>query len=77
MSAPVSTLGAGRLALYSLRYSVARGYHYAKEREVTRETGSRWLSVFKADEPHVDFIVASADRPPIVGPHHKFLTGAL
>lgn len=77
MSAAVSSLGNGRLALYSLRYSPARGYHYAKEREVTSESGARWLSIFQADEPRVEFVIASADRPPLPRAPVAFRIGAL
>lgn len=77
MSAPISTLGNGRLALYSLRYSPARGYHYAKERDVTTESAARWTAVFQADEPRVEFVIASADRPPLPRAPVAFRIGAL
>lgn len=51
-----------RLSLWSRRYSVARGWHWAHERYVAEETATFWLRTFQADEPAVEFVNAVA-RP--------------
>ncbi len=42
--------------IFSLRHSVARGYHWKFERECTEETAQQWLAIFRADEPDVTFV---------------------
>ena len=46
------------MKLWSLRYSPARGWHWRLEREVSAETASEWLRVFRLDEPRVEFRIA-------------------
>lgn len=41
--------------LFSHRFSVARGWHWKVEREVTRETMEQWRQVYEQDEPGVPF----------------------
>jgi hypothetical protein len=52
------------LSLWAWRYSAARGWHWARCREVSPATAAPWLAVWKADEPGVTFqIAARAPRP--------------
>jgi hypothetical protein len=45
--------------LFSLRYSVARGWHYKHERNAEDAEVQDWLKVFREDEPEVRFFVAN------------------
>lgn len=48
--------------LYALRYTHARGWHWKKEREVTKDNGKDWLKVFQDDEPLTSFKISV--KPP-------------
>jgi hypothetical protein len=51
--------------IWSLRWTVARGWAYVKERECTPETAVYWLALYKGDEPEVTFrAAAKAPRLP-------------
>ena len=51
-----------KLKLWAGRITVARGYHFVIEREVTEDTAQQWLKIYRNDEPNVIFIV-SATKP--------------
>lgn len=72
-----ATLGTGRIALWSLRYSVANGYHYVKEREVKRDTAARWLSIYQQNESGTQFVVGAATSPPSAATEFAFRNSVL
>lgn len=44
------------MKIWSKRWSVTQGNHWAHERDCTTETAKEWLSVFQGDEPNVIFV---------------------
>lgn len=50
------------IGLWSLRYSVTRGWNWVRERDCDAGLAGEWLAVFRRDEPDVTFLV-SANRP--------------
>jgi hypothetical protein len=53
-----------KLTLWAGRTTVARGYEFVAEREVTKDDAQLWLKVFRDDEPKVIFIV-SKNKPKV------------
>ena len=47
------------IALYSKRWSVAKGWHWKHERNCEESTSSAWLDVFQQDEPEVEFVLSN------------------
>lgn len=48
--------------IWSKRDSVAKGLHWQHERDCLDETAEQWISLFKKDEPTVEFVF-SDKRP--------------
>jgi hypothetical protein len=44
--------------LWSLRWSVGYGNHYALERACHLSTANDWLNVFRSSEPDVSFVLS-------------------
>lgn len=43
------------IALWSYRFTVARGWHWVRERSCKDSEAPQWLRVFKEVEPTVEF----------------------
>lgn len=52
------------IGLWSLRFSAAKGRHWAHERSCTSDTIKNWLEIYRNDEPNVLFL-GSVRKPPI------------
>ena len=51
--------------LYSLRWSVSRGWQWIIERDgMPGRVADHWLSVYKNDEPRVQFVISKSARKP-------------
>jgi len=48
--------------LWSKRYSVARGWYWKYERDVTDFSADGWVEIYEKDEPNVEFRV-SVQKP--------------
>jgi hypothetical protein len=48
-----------KTSLWSLRWSVAWGWAWVKEREVNLDTSCAWLELFREEEPCVTFEIAT------------------
>lgn len=46
------------IGLYSLRWSIARGAFWKKERDCIEITSKEWLKIFQRDEPNVEFLLS-------------------
>lgn len=51
-------------AIYSKRWSTARGWSVVKERECLAEDAASWLAMFEGDEPSVTFVVGDERKAP-------------
>lgn len=45
--------------LYSVRYSIAKGYHVKAERECLKENAAAWLEIYTQDEKQIKFAVCN------------------
>ena len=58
--------------LFSLRYSVAVGWHYNHEHNVEDAEVQDWLQVFRDDESEVRFFVANRLPKKIINQTHGY-----
>lgn len=52
------------LFLYSKRWSTAKGWFWKLERDTLPENAESWLSIFRKEEPEIEFVVS--EKQPII-----------
>lgn len=63
------------MKLWSKRMSVAYGWMWKHERDVTAETMLEWLLIFRKDEPGIDFVLTDGKQSEktLLGPQRRYI----